>query len=98
MKKAKSWEEEVAERLRKSPRSVAAYMTGLCEADDELSVIEALKLTVDAVGVKQFAKMAKVTPVSVSKLLKKKSMLESNYINKFLKAFGLRAELVFKNS
>ena len=90
--RTKTWRSEVSERLRKSPRSVAAYMTGLCEADDDISPEEALKLTIQAMGLKEFCEMAKAAKPNVSAFINGRRKLSNESLNNLLKPFGLRAE------
>jgi transcriptional regulator with XRE-family HTH domain len=98
MKRTKSWNQEVSERLRKSPKAVAAYLSGLCEADDELSLEEALKLTVLALGLKEFCEMADATQSNVSAFVNGKRKLSADVLNNLLKPFGLKAELVLRKA
>jgi DNA-binding phage protein len=98
MNRTKNWRQEVSERLRKSPKSVASYMTGLCEADDDLSLEEALKLTITAMGLKEFCEMAGATKTNVSAFVSGKRKISADAVKNLLKPFGLRAELVLKKA
>jgi transcriptional regulator with XRE-family HTH domain len=96
-KKKLSWDEEVRERLQKSPKAVAAYMTGLCEADQDLSAEEALRLTILAIGEKTFCEISGANQSTTSTFVNGKRKPRVTTLNKLLKAFGLKTELALKN-
>jgi antitoxin component HigA of HigAB toxin-antitoxin module len=98
MKRTKSWDEMVSDNLKKGPKSVAAYLTGLLEADEELSLEEALRLTISAMGEKEFCQMAGATQANVNAFINKKRKLGADALNNLLRPFGLKAELVLKKA
>ena len=98
MKRTKSWNQEVSDALRKHPKAAGAYLTGLMEADEDLSLEEALKLTISTMGISEYCEIAKVERTNVTNFVSGKREVSAKTLNAYLKPFGLKAELTLKKA
>jgi hypothetical protein len=97
MKRGKSYDEELSQKLRNT-KFAQNYILALMEGDDGLSVEGALKHIIERMGIKEFVQIAKVPQPNVSEFLKGKRKLKPETLNDYLKPFKLKAVLILKEA
>jgi hypothetical protein len=97
MKRGKSYDEELSQKLR-NRKFAQNYIMALMEGDEGLSVEDALKHTIERMGIKEFVQMANVPQPNVSEFLKGKRKLKPETLNEYLKPFKLKAKLVLEEA
>ena len=97
MKRNSSYDEDLARELS-SPRSVQSFLLGLSEGDDGLALDEALQITIKRMGIKEFGLMTKIPMPNVMEFLSGKRKPKPETLAKYLKPFGLRAQLVLEKA
>lgn len=93
MYRNKSFDELVAENLKK-PGAAQDYLLTLMEGEDGLSLEDALRHTVKAMGVKEYCACAKLSMPNVVRFLNTKRSLKTETLEKYLKPFGLKARII----
>ncbi len=97
MKRGKSYDEELSQQLR-NRKFAQNYIMALMEGDEGLCVEDALKHTIERMGIKEFVQMANVPQPNVSEFLKGKRKLKPETLNEYLKPFKLKAKLVLEEA
>lgn len=92
MYRSKSYDEELSERLQ-DRKYAAGFLLTLMEGEDGLSLEEALKATIEKMGIKEFSKMSKIAPPNVVRMIKGRVQPTIATLDRFLAPFGLRTEL-----
>jgi|SRR5665213_1673145 len=95
MPRTESYNEEISKKL-KHPKYAQAFIEGLMDGDEGLNAEDALRHTIQIMGIKEFAKLAKVESPRVVEFTKKKRYLKPETLNIFLRPFKLRIRLVFE--
>lgn len=97
MPRYSTFEEDLARELR-NREFAAGFLMTLMEGEDGLSLLEALKETIQRMGVKEFAKKARIHPKSVSRMLASPSIPKLETLEAYLAPFGLRAKVVLERA
>ncbi|MGE4105639.1 MAG: helix-turn-helix domain-containing protein [Bacteriovoracia bacterium] len=90
MNRNETYEQQLSQRLLKSPKQTKHFLFALMEGDDGMSLEAALKHTIYRMGVKEFAKLAKVHAPHVTAFLRGKRTPKPETLNTYLAPFGLR--------
>ena len=86
----------MAHKKLRQPRFFQGYIESLVEAEDgALSYEEALRDTIDVMGIREFAALAEMPEARVLEYLKGKAV-KPETLNRFLKPFGLKTKIVFE--
>lgn len=95
MKRRKSFNEELSEKLKK-PNFFRGYIESLIEAEDgDLSYEDALRDAIDVMGIREFAKLSNLPEQRVHEFIKGKN-LKPETLDQFLKPFKLKTKLIFE--
>lgn len=98
MRRASSFDQDVAEALRKGgPSGVQQFIIGLTE-DDGLPLDQALRITIKSMGIKEFCEMTGIAMPNVSEFLSKKRKPKPETLERYLKPFGLKIKLVIEKA
>ncbi|MBI2931125.1 MAG: hypothetical protein HYY16_05700 [Planctomycetes bacterium] len=97
MRRTKSFDQELSEKLRR-PRFAQAFINSLMEGEDGLSPEEALRRTIEIMGVKEFAELADVPTSRVHEFLRKRRNFKPGTLNALLRPLRLRAKIVFERA
>lgn len=80
------------------PEFAQGFLLDLMEGEEGLSAEIALRTTIQAMGVSEFCKRARLSHSFVDAFLKSKRKPKPETLNDFLKPFGLRAKVVFEKA
>ncbi len=103
MRRTKSYDEELSKELR-DPEFAREFILGLMDGDGALSLEDALRRTIEVMGVREFCALARAKKVSsihesnVVDFLKGKRHPKADTINGYLKPWKLRAELTISSA
>ncbi len=97
MNRAKRYDQILSEKLR-SIRFAQGFICSLMEGEDGLSAEDALRHTIQRMGVKEFSELAKVPPPNVQEFLKGIRKLKPDTLDIYLKPFGLKTKIVFEKA
>lgn len=97
MNRGKSYDEELSQKLT-NVKFARHYIIALMEGDNGLSVEDALKNTIERMGIKEFVHLAKVPQPNVSEFLRGKRKLKPETLNEYLKPFRLKAKLILEEA
>ena len=97
MNRAKSYDQELSEKLGDS-KFAQAFLIGLMEGEDGLTVEDALRHTIKRMGVKEFSQSVGVPHSNIQEFLKKKRQPKPETLNQYLKPFRLRVKLVLEKA
>ena len=95
MRRSESFDEYVSEQLN-NLKFAQEYILALTEGEEGMSIEEALRHTIGKMGIKEFSKKVKVAPPNIVRFLKENVKTSPETLNKFLKPFGLKTEVVVK--
>ncbi len=93
MPRTESYNEEVSRKLR-NPKYAQAFIEALMEGEEGLTPEDALRHTIEVMGIKEFSKLANVETPRVVEFTKKKRNFKRETIDLLLKPFKLRTRLV----
>ncbi|PIR21677.1 MAG: hypothetical protein COV44_11930 [Deltaproteobacteria bacterium CG11_big_fil_rev_8_21_14_0_20_45_16] len=97
MPRTESYNEEISKKL-KNPKYAQTFLETLMEGPEGLSPEDALRHTIEIMGVKEFAKLAKVSSPRVVEFTKGKRHLKPDTLDIFLKPFKLRTRIIFETA
>ncbi|MFL5813958.1 MAG: DNA-binding protein [Bdellovibrionia bacterium] len=92
-----SYDEDLAKDLR-DPEFAQGFLLDLIEGKDGLELDEALRLTIQKMGVVEFCSRAKMSKQNVNSFLKAKRNVKPETLDALLKPFGLRTKLVVEKA
>ena len=92
MYRSKSYDEELSERLQ-DRKYARGFLLTLMEGEDGLSLEEALKVTIERMGIKEFSKLSKIASPNVVRMVKGRVQPTLPTFDRFLAVFGLKAEI-----
>lgn len=95
MKRSENYNAEISKKLR-NPDYAIEYIMALMEGPEGLSPEDALRDTIEVMGITEFAKMAKVEKSRVVEFTKEKRNLKPSTLDTFLKPFRLKTKLIFE--
>lgn len=93
MRRHRTYDERLAEELR-NPEFASTFFLTLMEGNDGFTLLEALQHTIYRMGVKEFAKKAKIHPKSVSRMLAGSSLPKLETLDAYLAPLGLKVRIV----
>ena len=93
MKRHSTYDEDVAKELQ-NPKFASHFLLTLVEGEDGMELLEALKHTIYRMGIKEFARKAKIHPKSVSRMLASPAIPKLDTLDEYLAPFGLKATIV----
>jgi len=96
MKRTKSFDKIISKELRKSKRYRKGFLEGLMEEIDGekgLSLENALKVTIQSMGVKEFAILTHQAPSNIVDFLKGRRHPKQSTLDNYLRPFGLKTVL-----
>lgn len=97
MPRTESYNEQISKKL-KNPKYARAFIEALMEGPEGLSPENALRRTIEIMGVKEFAGLAKISSPRVVEFVKNKRQLKPDTLDVFLKPFKLRTRIVFEEA
>lgn len=95
MPRTESYNEQISKKLR-DPSYAQAFIEALIEGPEGLCPEDALRHTIEIMGVKEFSKLASLPSPRVVEFTKKKRRLKPETLDIFLKPFRLRTRIVFE--
>ncbi len=93
MRRYSTYNEDLAKELQ-NKKFASEFLMGLMEGEDGLPFLVALKHTIQRMGIKEFARKARIHPKSVSRMLSSSSVPRLETLDHYLAPFGLRARVV----
>jgi DNA-binding phage protein len=97
MRRTDNYDHELSEKLQ-NMRFAQAYIEALMEDEDGLSVEDALRHTIERMGVKEFSEAAGVPSPNVQEFLKGKRKLKPETLDMYLRPFGLKTRIVLERA
>lgn len=95
MYRSDSYDKKLSQKL-KIKKFAQAYFLALIQGDDGLEIEDALKITIQRMGVTDFANLIGLPKSNVAEFLSGKRRLKMDSLDKYLKPFNLKTELVLK--
>jgi len=96
MRRFRNYDELISERIIKSKKYRHSFLIGLMEEIDGekgLSLEEALKVIIQTMGVKEFAKLTHQAPSNIVDFLKGRRHPKQSTLDNYLRPFGLKTVL-----
>jgi DNA-binding phage protein len=93
MRRHSTYREDLAAELR-DKTFASEFILTLMEGEDGLDLMTALKHTIRMMGIKEFARAAKMNVKSVSRMLASPMIPKLETLDQYLAPFGLRVRLV----
>ncbi|MBN8555427.1 MAG: hypothetical protein J0L93_08285 [Deltaproteobacteria bacterium] len=97
MPRTESYNEEVSKKLRNA-KYAQTFIEALMEGDEGLSAEDALRHTIQIMGIKEFSKLAKIEMPRVVEFTKKKRNFKPETIDLLLKPFRMRTRMVLERA
>ncbi len=96
MKRSETYDERVSREL-KDPDNAQCYILELIENEDEpMEIEEALRFTINRMGITDFANLINEDKANVDKFVKGKRTLKEETLNKYLMPFNLRVRKILE--
>ncbi len=95
MYRHESYDKELASELQDS-KFARDFILGLLEGDEGLVPLEALRHTIRRMGVKEFAKAARIPYESVCRMLESDSIPKIDTLNRYFEFFGLKVKITLE--
>ena len=92
MNRSKTYDKELSKKLR-NPLFAQNFLLSLMEGEDGLSVEEALKHTIERMGVKEFSEISDIPSSNIVDFLKNRRQPKRDTLDLYLKPFNLRIKL-----
>jgi DNA-binding phage protein len=92
-----SYDEDLARELR-DPEFAQGFLLDLIEGREGLELEEALRLTIQKMGVAEFCSRAKMSKQNVNSFIKSKRNVKPETLDALLKPFGLRTKVVVEKA
>ena len=97
MRRTKSYNEELSQRLRK-PKYAQTFIASLMEEPDGLDAEDALRRTIEIMGIKEFAELSGVPSSNIVAFVKRKRHIKPETLDVLLKPLGLKVRIVFEKA
>ena len=97
MRRTTHYNEELSRRLKK-PQYAQTFIASLMEGDDGMSVEDALRRTIEVIGVKEFSELTGVSSSNLVAFVKKRRSLKPETLDQLLKPFKLRTKIVLEEA
>lgn len=92
MRRCKSYDEKLAEDLQNA-KAAQVFLLGLMEEPEGLSLEDALRHTIQRMGIKEFCKKAKTTYPNVVAFVTGRRKVKPETLDQYLKPFGLKTKI-----
>lgn len=83
----------LSKKLNGSKTFAQGYLLTLMEGDDGLSPLDALKHTIQSMGILEFSKWAGIPEKSVSRMLRTPDAPKVETLDRYLAPFGLKVKI-----
>src|ERR1035437_8535394 len=97
MRRSPSYNEELSQRLRK-PQYAQTFIASLMEGEDAMSAEDALRQTIQIMGVKEFSELTDVSSSNLVAFVKRRRSLKPETLDQLLKPFKLRTKIVLEKA
>ncbi|MBI3557692.1 MAG: hypothetical protein HY074_15635 [Deltaproteobacteria bacterium] len=97
MRRTASYNEELSQRLRR-PAYAREFIASLMVGDDGLSAEDALRQTIQIMGVKEFAALTGVPSSNLVAFVKGRRSLKPETLDQLLKPFKLRTRIILEKA
>ena len=97
MRRTSSYDQDLSKRLQ-SPKYAREFILGLMDGPEGLSVEDALKHTIERMGIREFCDLAKVPSPNVVAFLKGRRHPKAETLDQLLKPFKLRTKLTLESA
>ena len=97
MRRSPSYNEELSQRLRK-PQYAQTFIASLMEGEDGMSAEDAIRQTIQIMGVKEFSELTDVSSSNLVAFVKKRRSLKPETLDQLLKPFKLRTKIVLEEA
>jgi len=97
MNRTKSYDQELSEKLS-DPKFAQAFLMGLMEGEDGLTIEDALRHAIKRMGVKEFSQSVGVPHSNIQEFLKKKRRPKPETLDLYLKPFRLKIKLIVEKA
>ena len=97
MNRNKSYNQELSKKL-KNPRFAQGFILTLMEGEEGLNVEDALRHTIERIGIKEFSELADIPGPNITEFVKGKRKLKPETLDSYLSPFHLRTRLVLEKA
>jgi predicted transcriptional regulator len=97
VRRTPSYNEELSRRLRK-PNYAREFIATLMEGEDGMSAEDALRRTIEIMGVKEFSEISGVPSSNIVAFVKGRRSLKPETLDQLLKPFKLRTRIVLEDA
>ena len=93
MRRAANYDLIISKKLKTSKAYRKGFLEALMEGEEGLSLEEALRVTADSMGIKEFAQLTQEASSNIVDFLKGRRHPKQSTLDKYLKPFGLKTVL-----
>ncbi len=93
MRRSKNYDIVISRELKLSKKYRRGFLETLMEGEDGFSLNKALRVTIESMGVKEFAKLTGQAPSNIVDFVKGRRHPKQSTLDKYLKPFGLKTVL-----
>jgi hypothetical protein len=97
MNRNKSYDQELSEKLR-NHRFAQGFILALMEGEEGLEVEDALRHTIERMGIKEFSEIADIPGSNVTEFVKGKRKLKPETLDSYLSPFHLRTRIILEKA
>jgi hypothetical protein len=97
VRRTNSYDEDLSKRLR-NPKYAREFILGMMDGSDGLSVEDALRHTIQRMGIKEFAELVKMPSPNIVAFIKGRRHHKSATLDHLLKPFKLRTKLILESA
>src|SRR6266446_3533249 len=95
MYRSKSYDEELSERLQ-NRKYASGFLLTLMKGEDGLDLEEALKVTIERMGIKEFSNLSKIAAPNVVRMIKGRVQPTIATLDRYLAPFGLQVRVILE--
>ena len=97
MHRNRNYNEELSRRLQHPPYA-RTFLTALMEGKEGLSLEEALRQTIEIIGIKEFSEQSNIPSSNLVAFVKGRRRLKPETLNQLLQPFHLRTKLILEQA
>lgn len=97
MHRSSSFDKLLSERLQ-NPKLAQLYFLEVISGEESLSVEDALKHVIQAMGIKEYSSISGVAAPNVVKFLRGKRRLKPETLDQYLKPFRLKSKIIVEKA
>lgn len=97
MHRSNTYDKELSEDL-KDPEFRQEFVLSLMEGEDGLSAEEALKHTIERMGIKEFSALSKIPAPNISDFIKGRRKPKPETLSAYLKPFRLKTRITLEKA